>query len=66
MKSFKVSSSNGYLIVDLDTGIIIQCISCGSKYDYLPDIEKFDVDRFKAVNNLESIPENVDILRFAY
>lgn len=66
MPSFKVSSSNGYLIVDSDTGAIIQCLSSRSKYDYLPDIEKFDVDRFKAANNLESIPEDVDILRFAY
>ena len=66
MKSFKVSSSNGYLIVDSDTGIIIQCLSSRSKYDYLPDIVRFDVDRFKARNNYSTIPQDVDILRFAY
>ena len=66
MPGFKVSSSNGYLIVDSDTGIIIQFFSCRSKHDYLPDIIRFDVDRFKACNNCSTIPEDVDILRFAY
>ena len=66
MRSFKVSSSNGYLIVDSDTGIIIQCFGSRRKHDYLPDIIRFDVDRFKVCNNCNTIPEDVDILRFAY
>lgn len=66
MENFKISSSFGYLIVDSKTGIVVECNSCRGKNDYLPDIKQFDVNRFKAANNFESIPEDVDILRFGY
>lgn len=66
MESFKVSSSFGYLMVDSKTGIIAECNSSRSKNDYLPDVKQFDINRFKEVNNLDSIPEDVDILRFGY
>ncbi len=66
VKIFKVSSSFGYLIVDSYTGIIVECNSSKSKNDYLPIIKQFDVSRFKAANNCDSIPDDVDILRFAY
>ena len=65
-KTFKISSSFGYLIVDSYTGIIVECNSSRSENDYLPDLKQFDVNRFKAANNLGSIPEDVDILRFGY
>ncbi len=66
MKLFKVSSSQGHLIVDEQTGIIIKCKSSKSKNDYLPLIERFDVDRYKTAHKSKSIPEDVDILRLAY
>lgn len=53
-------------MVDSKTGIILECNSSRSKNDYLHDVKQFDVNRFKAANNLDSIPEDVDILRFAY
>ena len=66
MRNFKISSSKGYLIVNSTTGIVIGCNSYRSKYNYLPQIEKFDLNRFKTPNKLTLIPEDVDILRFAY
>ena len=66
MENFKVSSSFGYLIVDSKSGIIVECNSSKSENDYLPNLKQFDVNRFKAANKLDSIPEDVDILRFAY
>jgi hypothetical protein len=66
MKTFKVSSSQGHLIVDSKTGIIIECNSSGSKNDYLKYIEKFDVNRYKVANKNKIMPDDVDILRLAY
>lgn len=66
MENFKVSSSFGNLIVDSKTGIVVECNSSRSKNDYLPNLKRFDVNRFKAGNKLDSIPEDVDILRFGY
>ncbi len=66
MKHFRVSSSQGYLIVNDQTGIIIECKSNGCKNDYLQYIERFDVDRYKTAFKKSIIPEDVDILRFAY
>lgn len=66
MKIFKVSSSHGHLIVDGQTGIIIKCNSSRNKNDYLPVIERFDIDRYKAAHNSNTVPEDVDILRLAY
>ncbi len=64
--SFKVSSSHGYLIVEKHSGVIIECISDGCKNDYLPEIERFDMDRFRASHKCDTIPKDIDILRLAY
>jgi len=66
MKTFKVSSSQGHLIVNEQTGIVIECNSNGGKNDYLFEIERFDVSRYKTAFKSNMIPEDVDILRLAY
>lgn len=66
MKSFRVSSSHGYLIIDSQTELILECNSNKGKNDYLRFIVRFDVDRYKAAFKTSIIAEDVDILRFGY
>jgi hypothetical protein len=66
VKTFKVSSSFGHLIVAVKTGAIIECNSSKSKNDYLPNIERFDLARYKAAQKSNKIADDVDILRFGY
>ncbi len=66
MKTFKVSSSQGYLIVNEQTGIVIKCNSNRGKNDYLLAIERFDFARYKAAFKSNTVPEDIDILRLSY
>ena len=66
MGNFKISSSHGHLIVDMKTGVVIECNSSRNVNDYLPNIKRFDVNRYRASSKTKIIPEDVDILRFAY
>ena len=66
MKTFKVSSTFGHLIVAAKTGTIIECNSSKSKNDYLRNIERFDLARYKSAQKSDIIADDVDILRFWY
>jgi hypothetical protein len=66
MMKFKVSSSHGHLIVNSINGEVLECYSDGSKEDYLPDIARFDIDRFRKTQKNNSVPDDVDILRFGF
>ena len=50
MGNFKISSSHGNLIVDTETGVVIECNSSRNVNDYLPNIKKFDVNRYRAAS----------------
>lgn len=66
MKKFRVSSTNGHLIANSNSGIVIECNSSKKEVDYLPTIERIDVARFKSANKLQKVPKDIDILRLAF
>jgi hypothetical protein len=62
----KVSSSHGHLIIDSDSGHVIECNSSKKKLDYLSTIIRVDINRFKLSNKTLDLPIDIDILRLAY
>jgi hypothetical protein len=62
--TFWVTSSHGKLLV-YPSGKIAQVIedNIHDPENYLGLIEKFDVERYKNIHNLDKMPESIDILR---
>jgi hypothetical protein len=65
-KPFWVRSSHGFLIANYESGEIISVHSDKEPEDYLPNIKKFDIERYKFVHKTDSIPKELDILRIGF
>lgn len=67
MKKFIVTSPHGEIEVQQD-GTIIKVTENepNDPESYLKEIGKFDVERYKVINGLSTMPERIDILRIGF